>query len=27
VLAGEVLVSELLTVDGLATGALDNYEL
>ena len=27
VLAGEVLVSELLTVDGLATSALDNYEL
>jgi hypothetical protein len=27
VLAGEVLVSELLTVDGLATSSLDNYEL
>jgi hypothetical protein len=27
VLAGEVLVSELLTVDGLATSALDNHEL
>jgi hypothetical protein len=27
VLAGEVLVGELLTVDGLATSALNNYEL